>query len=171
MATSNKYGEIRIDGTLVHIPRSYQYSKLHLIQYWDHFKVISPNGEVLYQSPRPYMNKTREIPWQAILQNWKRKPRSIVYSRYFPYLPGRIAHYLNIESMELRKERVDWLLSFIHKYGMQEIDERFYELLPKEQQNDIDIVDSKSHPYDVDWSLYDSLRPASRKEESHVYNN
>src|SRR5690625_3855885 len=78
-------------------------------------------------SPRPYMNKTREIPWKSILANWMRKPRSIVYSRYFPYLPGRIAHHLNIESIKLRKERVKWIYSFITKYDMQEINDRFYE--------------------------------------------
>ncbi|SFL37785.1 hypothetical protein SAMN04487943_101250 [Gracilibacillus orientalis] len=79
------------------------------------------------------MNKTREIPWQSILKNWMKKPRSIVYSRYFPYLPGRIAHYLHIESLKLRKERVQWLINLIIKYDIQEIDERFYELLPMEK--------------------------------------
>lgn len=32
MVTANKYGEVRIDGTLVHVPQSYHCSKLHLIQ-------------------------------------------------------------------------------------------------------------------------------------------
>jgi len=154
--TANKYGEIRIDGTLVHVPQSYHYSKLHLIQYWDHYKVLSPNGEILCKDPRPYMNQTREIPWHPILQNWRRKPRSIVYSRYFSYLPGRIAHYLNIDSMQLRKERVEWLLNVIVNHDMQEIDDRFYELLPEEKQFD---KGSTNHPYDVNWNIYDSLQP------------
>lgn len=34
IVTANKYGEARIDGTLIHVPKSYHYSKLHLIQYW-----------------------------------------------------------------------------------------------------------------------------------------
>lgn len=69
MVTANKYGEVRIDGTLVHVPQSYHYSKLHLIQYWNHYKILSPNGEILCKEPRPYMNQTREIPWYSILQN------------------------------------------------------------------------------------------------------
>src|SRR5690625_262805 len=162
MVTANKYGEVRIDGTLVHVPKSYHYSKLHLIQYWDHYKVVSPNGEVLSKDPRPYMNQTREIPWHSILQNWRRKPRSIVYSRYFPYLPGRIAHYLNIESRKLRKERVEWLLSLIINHDMQEIDEQFYALLPEEKQYDVYSDASANHPYDVDWSMYDSLQPTGK---------
>ncbi|MCZ0704621.1 hypothetical protein J2T56_003201 [Natronobacillus azotifigens] len=105
------------------------------------------------------MNQTREIPWQSILKNWLRKPRSIVYSRYFPYLPGRIAHYLNVESMKLRKERVQWLVSLIIKYDMQEIDERFYELLKVEKGEIERFPDSIEHPYDVNWNIYDSLQP------------
>ncbi|MDA3130852.1 hypothetical protein ACFPTR_05565 [Aliibacillus thermotolerans] len=105
------------------------------------------------------MNQAREIPWQSILQNWRRKPRSIVYSRYYPYLPGRIAHYLNIESMKLRKERIEWLLSLMINHDMQEIDEQFYELLPQENQFDASLDDTTNHPYDVDWSIYDSLQP------------
>ena len=141
------------------MPKSYYYGKLHMILYWDHYKVVSHNGEVLSTGPRLYMNQTREIPWQSILKNWKQKPRSIVYSRYFPYLPGRIAYYLNINSMKLRKERVEWLLSLIINSDVQEIDEKFYELLPDEKQFDSSLDDSTNHPYDVDWSIYDSLQP------------
>lgn len=161
VASANKYGEVKIDGKEIHIPNSYHYTQLYLIKYWDDFKVVSPQGEVLHKGPRPYMNRSREIPWQSILINWMRKPRSITYSRYFPYLPGRIAHHLNSESMKLRKERVNWLQSLIIKYNMQEIDERFYELLPiddKENGNE-PLHDSIAHPYDVNWSIYDSLQP------------
>lgn len=161
MVTANKYGEVRIDGALIHVPKSYHYSKLYLIQYWDYYKVVSSNGEILSNGPRPYMNQTREIPWQSILKNWRKKPRSIVYSRYFSYLPGRIAHYLNIESMKLRKERVDWLLSLINTHDVKEIDERFYELLPEDNRVDSACSDSTNHPYDVDWNIYDSLRPTN----------
>lgn len=163
LVTANKYGEVRIDKVLVHVPTSYHYGKLHLILYWDHYKVVTRNGEVLSKGPRLYMNQTREIPWQSILKNWKQKPRSIVYSRYFPYLPGRISYYLNIESMKLRKERVEWLLGLIINHDMQEIDERFYELLPEERQFDASLDDSANHPYDVNWSIYDSLQPTVKE--------
>jgi len=161
MITANKYGEITIDSVAVHVPTSYHYNKLYLITYWDHYKVVSPNGELLSKGPRPYMNKTREILWQSILKNWLRKPSSIIYSRYFPYLPGRIAHYLNSDSMKLRKERTEWLVSLIVKYDMQEIDNRFYELLPIEKDDRESFHDSIEHPYDVNWNIYDSLQPLS----------
>jgi transposase len=169
-ATANKYGEIIIDGVAVHVPKSYHYNQLHLITYWNQYKVVSPNGEILSKGPRPYMNQERDIPWHDILANWKRKPRSVIYSRYFPYLPGRISHYLNIDSIKLRKERVSWLISLLPKYGMKEIDHLFYELAPKEQADE--LLGQSDHPYDVNWALYDSLQPMngqlSKEELSDV---
>ncbi|GAA0303118.1 transposase [Gracilibacillus halotolerans] len=162
MVVANKYGEVSIDGELIHVPKSYHYGKMNLVLYWDTYKVVSQHGEMLSTGPRPYMNQAREIPWQSILKNWRQKPRSIVYSRYFPYLPGRIAYYLNIESMKFRKERVEWLLSLIVTHDIQEIDDRFYELLPGEEQFEEGSDDSTNHPYDVDWSIYDSLQPTDK---------
>lgn len=159
--SANKYGEIIIDGVAVHIPKSYHYNQLHLIVYWDHYKAVSPNGEVLSRGPRPYMNQERDIPWHDILTRWKKKPRSVVYSRYFPYLPGRISHYLHIDSMKLRKERVSWLISLLPKYSMKEIDHLFYELAPKEQTDE--LQGQSDHPYDVNWALYDSLQPVKNQ--------
>ncbi|WP_405103983.1 hypothetical protein [Oceanobacillus sp. FSL H7-0719] len=63
--------------------------------------------------------------------------------------------------MKLRKERVDWLLSLINTHDMKEIDERFYELLPDDNRLDSEYSDSTNHPYDVDWNIYDSLRPTN----------
>ncbi len=171
MVTANKYGEIKIDKQAIHVPNSYHYNKLYLITYWDCYKVVSSRGEVLSEGSRPYMNQAREIPWKSILNNWARKPRSIVYSRYFPYLPNRIAYHINIESMELRKNRTKWLIGLITKYDMQEIDDRFYELAPNEIDDGKTKQDKIEHPYDVNWGIYDSLQPvgtSGSKVATHV---
>lgn len=47
--TTNKCGEMRIDGVLVHLPDSYKYSNSNLIQYWERIIGISPKGEILYK--------------------------------------------------------------------------------------------------------------------------
>ncbi|MFA9459182.1 IS21 family transposase [Halalkalibacter sp. AB-rgal2] len=154
--TANKYGEITVDGELIHIPTSYQYSQLSLMTYWDAYKVISPHGEIVGEGPRPYMNQSRELPWAQVLKMWRSKPRSIAHSRYSPYLPGRIANYLTIDSIPLRKERVEWLLGLIMTYTMNEIDEEFYELLPA---SDRSAASPEAHPYGVNWHMYDALRP------------
>ncbi len=160
--SANKYGEVTIDSELIHIPKSYHYGQLYVITYWDSYKVISPNGEVLGEGPRPYMNKSRELPWTSILGMWRMKPRSVSHSRYFPYLPGRIASYLSIESSVLQKERIEWLMGLIVTYSMKEVEERFYELLPKK---DNQRLESDSHPYEVNWNMYDSLRPTEPTPE------
>ncbi|GAQ17659.1 transposase [Oceanobacillus picturae] len=160
--SANKYGEVLIDGTAIHIPTSYHYSQLYLITYWDSYKVVSPNGEVLGEGPRPYMNKSRELPWLFVLGMWRRKPRSVSHSRYFPYLPGRIANYLSIDSPAIQKDRIEWLISQIVTYSMNEINEQFYELLPSKDNS---TLQSESHPYEVNWNIYDSLRPTNSLDE------
>ena len=64
-------------------------------------------------------------------ENVEKQAASIPYSRYFPYLPGRVADYLNIDSIDLRKERVDWLAGLTVTYTMNEISERFYSWCPR----------------------------------------
>ncbi len=159
--TANKYGEITIDSKKEHIPKGYNFSYLHLVLYWDRYKVVSPYGEILHSDFRPYMNKSRNIPWLSIMRAWASKPRSVPYSRYNPYLPGRIAAYLNIESLTLRKERLHWLISLLINHDMEEINERFYDLLQHQSER---ISDSTSHPYDVDWSKYDLLQPSAKED-------
>ena len=61
--------------------------------------------------------------------------------------------------MDLRKERVAWLIHAIIKYDMKEIAESFYEILPIDTSDGHDLTASLEHPYDVNWNMYDSLTP------------
>jgi hypothetical protein len=47
---ANKYGEIVIDKTKIHIPKGYNYDQLHIVKYWDQFKVIFHHGEILHSA-------------------------------------------------------------------------------------------------------------------------
>lgn len=156
LAKANKYGEIVMDGVKVHIPKGYNYGQVRVIKYWDKFKVLSPNGEILHTDYRPYMHKKRHIPWISILNSWLHKPRVVRYSRYSPYLPGRIYEYISIDELTIRKERIKWLISLLTHHEMEEINERFYELL---SENNVDN-EIASHPYEVDWTKYDQLQSA-----------
>lgn len=154
LAKTNKYGEIIVDKVKIHVPKGYNYGQVNVIKYWNRFKVISPHGEILHEDYRPYMHKKRNIPWNSILKNWLFKPRSITHSRYSVYLLGRIHEYLKIDDLITRKERIKWLLSLIVTYEIEEINERFYELVDRScSENEIDTL----HPYGVDWSKYDQL--------------
>lgn len=152
---ANKYGEIVIDKAKVYIPKGYNHTQLTVIKYWNRFKVLSPNGEILYEDYRPYMNKGRKIPWNSILKSWLAKPRVVDYSRHAAYLPGRIAEYIKVVDYDIRKERIKWLISLLVGYDMAEINEQFYELLGMQSPM---FQESLNHPYDIDWNKYDQLQ-------------
>lgn len=160
LVKANKYGEITVDETKVHIPKGYNYGQLKTVKYWDTFKVLSPHGEVLYSDYRPYMNKTRKIHWASILKTWLQKPRVVTYSRFGPYLPGRIYEYLKIDNLTIRKERLKWLIGLLANHDIQEINESFYEFINKQSD---ETSSGTVHPYDVDWAKYDDLKPLSQE--------
>ncbi len=158
-AKANKYGEITLDKVKVYVPRAYNYTQLSVVKYWDRFKVLSPHGEILYEDHRPYMHKNREIPWQSILKAWLAKPRSATYSRFSAYLPGRIYEYINISNLTIRKERLKWIIGLLANHDMNEINDRFYDLLGGQSDT---LKEPEAHPYDIDWNKYDQLQNTSQ---------
>jgi hypothetical protein len=62
-AKVNKVNEAKLDKTMIHIPRASNYPFIYFVLTWDKFKAVSPDGEILLEDFRPYMNKRRAIPW------------------------------------------------------------------------------------------------------------
>lgn len=149
VVTSNKYNEIVLDKTRIHIPRARNHSLLTARLTWDKYQIVSGNGEIIDEGNRPYMGKSRKIPWEMILRDWGRKLNTVPYSRYWKYLPGRIQHYLNTEDLRVRYDRVSELLELLPHNDMTTINERFFELVGERSEG----VD----PYEVRWSAYDKL--------------
>ncbi|MCM3723980.1 hypothetical protein [Solibacillus isronensis] len=58
----NKYNEFKLNGHLIHVPRARNYVQLSCVTYWDSYKVITNDGEILLSDARPYMRKRRFIP-------------------------------------------------------------------------------------------------------------
>lgn len=146
----NKYNEVTLDQTRIHIPKAANYPRLYLIVTWDRYKAVTEEGEILVDDYRPYMNKRRAIPWHTVIKEWIRKPRVVPYSRYTKYLPGRIKDYLIVEDISLRKERLNALANLLVTRDMQSINQEFYELFQNKTED----------PYGVDWARYDSLAPS-----------
>jgi len=144
---------IRIDNSLIHVPRAYNYSQLHFILTWEQYKVVSPDGEILLEDFRPYMNKRKALPWQSIIKTWIHKPRVLNYSRYCDYLPGRVKEFLLTDNLLIRRKRLESLSTLLVTYDMKRINEEFYDLIEKERLN------GDSNPYEVDWNQYDALTP------------
>jgi len=85
------------------------------------FTCFTNDGEIIYQEDRPYMNTTRAIPWNDILIDWEKKPRSVRYSRFFKYLPERVQKYLTIRSEET-SSRVKGIKKLLEKHSLNDID-------------------------------------------------
>lgn len=135
-STINKYGEISVDGEKFIIHKGRIEQTLIIKKEWDSFTCFTNDGEIVYQESRPYMNKTRAIPWNDILDDWARKPRSVKYSRFFRYLPERVRSYLTIKPDEI-KTRVKGLKTLLEKHKLQAIhelleDENRFESAPHE---------------------------------------
>jgi len=155
-AKVNKYNEAKLDNTLIHIPKAANYPFIYFVLSWDKFKAVSPEGDILLEDFRPYMNKKRAIPWVSVFKDWIRKPRVVSYSRYQKYLPGRVNDYLMVEDLVVRKERLIELVNLLVTHDMKRINEEFYDLISGKNEN----------PFGLDWSQYDSLAPIERSEKS-----
>src|SRR5690606_29293766 len=73
----NKYNEVKVDQSLVHVPKGANYGQLQMILTWNQLKVLSPNGEILLDDYRPYMKKRKALPWLSIVKTWIQKPRVV----------------------------------------------------------------------------------------------
>ncbi|WML26679.1 hypothetical protein [Neobacillus sp. OS1-33] len=116
----NKYGEIEVDGEKFVIHKAKMKQTLVIKMEWDQFTCFMNDGEMVYQEARPYMNTTRAIPWNDILIDWEKKPRSVRYSRFFKYLPERVQTYLTIRSEETRS-RVKGIKKLLEKHTLNDI--------------------------------------------------
>lgn len=152
----NKYNEFSLDGHLIHIPKAKNYLHLYCRREWDRIFVITDNGEIILEDFRPYMKKRRFLPWVDIIKGWLEKPRVVGYSRYQKYLPGRLKDYLLVESIQIRKKRLNEMLNLLVRYDLKAINENFYELIGQS-------IQEEDHPYGVNWESYDSLQPSSKE--------
>jgi len=147
----NPYNEIKVDDEIVHIPKGKNHIQLYLVTTWDKYQVVTPDGELIVEGLRPYMNKRKLLPWKDIFIGWRQKPRVVEYSRYRQYLPGRIKEYLSIPSAHVRKQRIEQVLALLIRYPLEEINEDFYKHMMADSHPE------QNHPFDVDWNQYDGL--------------
>lgn len=147
----NPYNEIKVDDEVIHIPKGRNHIQLYLVTTWDSYQVVTPDGEIIAEGLRPYMNKRKVLPWKEIFGAWRLKPRVVEYSRHRQYLPGRIKEYLDIPSAHLRKQRIEQILALLTRYPLEEINEDFYKHMMADPSPEQD------HPFDVNWNQYDEL--------------
>lgn len=144
----NKYSEVKLDNTMIHIPHARNHALLHAVLRFDSFKLFNELGQEIFAAPRPYMNKKMPIDWLTIVKDWRYKLSAMTYSRYWKYLPTRIKLYLNHADRKEQARRVDVLLNLLTMQDMLAINENFYQLVEPQESAD---------PYNVDWKPYDGF--------------
>lgn len=149
---ANKYNEIKLDNDRIHVPRARNHSIIYGLLRFDSYQLISTDGEIIDEGPRPYMMKKRAIQWSSILLDWRRKPRAMAYSRYWKYLPERIKLYLSHPEWAEQNRRLNQLIGLLTTKDMLGINENFYELIAASDVPDV---------YDVNWQQYDAFLPQS----------
>jgi transposase len=145
---STKYNEIMIDRVRVHVPRAQNFNRLYAVYTWNTVKIVTTQGEILYDDFRPYMNKKRAIDWLGVFKEWRGKLNVVPYSRYWKYLPGRIQAFLNIEDLKMRHDRISLFISLLCTQDLKAINENFYDLIGESKTGDA---------FEVNWQSYDSL--------------
>ncbi|MCP8971382.1 IS21 family transposase [Ectobacillus ponti] len=151
-AAINKYGEITVDQTRFVIRKTV--TKQHLIvkKEWDQFTCLTNDGEVVYQDYRPYMHVKRDIPWKEIFTDWEGKPRSMRYSRFFPYLPERVQAYLLFKKEDMRK-RISGMRQLIGDVSFEQLQELLQqeEWLEREPHELKFLLKAKNASYPEKW--------------------
>ena len=151
----NRYNEVTIDNTRIHVPMAKTMLSLTGVLTAQDYILYNLDGEVISKGRRPYLTKKRAIEWQSVFVTWKRKPRSMTYSRYWKYLPYRIGYYLSTKDWKLQEKRIDELISLLSKYPLKEINDRFYEL--------VGVLPHNKDQLTINMGEYDKLAKQKRE--------
>ncbi len=116
-ARANKYGEIKLEEEIYHVPQAHYRQNLILKVYWDEIVVFDEYGEEkLTVLPRKYVLTRDKIDWQGELKIFLNKPRAIEHAAYLQALPETVKEYLLAEDISLRKKRVKVLLKLLDEH-------------------------------------------------------
>lgn len=119
----NKYGEVKVDKLPIKVFGAKPGNYLPVKIMWDKIEVLDNEYKLLISVPRPYTNKTHEIPWQEVFKGYLRKPRSVTHSQFTKMLPKALREYLCIEDIVVRKERIEACINWANIYKITEISE------------------------------------------------
>ena len=153
-ATLNNYAQFRFEKGTYAVPKGKPRQKVLLSVYWDRIEVRNREGELLTTLPRNYMLKEQPIDWPALFEIYSRRPRAVVHSAMFRYLPEAVRAYLQEVAASDRAIRVRALRDALKAYSIDQVAEAL-EALP---------ADRRANPANLELKLY-SLSPENRTPE------
>lgn len=93
-----------------------------LIQiFWDRIVLLTSQQQRIREVPRPYTERTADIPWEQVFTNLLRKPRSVTHSQFIRMLPESLQTYVKVTDLAVRKERLQALMHWSGVYEMEHI--------------------------------------------------
>lgn len=120
-AKVNNYGEVRFDGVGFPLFEVHPEEKVILKIYWDRIEVLNQNYKLIGNFPRPYTHKTADVPWDKVIHNLKRKPRSAPYSQFVRMMPSIVQEFILLDDLEIRRNRLYWLSNWLKQYSLDEV--------------------------------------------------
>jgi hypothetical protein len=117
-------------------------------------RIRNREGELLTTLPRNYMLKEQPIDWPALFEIYSRRPRAVVHSAMFRYLPEAVRAYLQEVAASDRAIRVRALRDALKAYSIDQVAEAL-EALP---------ADRRANPANLELKLY-ALSPENRTPE------
>jgi hypothetical protein len=86
----NKYRELAFENVKYPLPQCKAEQRVLLKIKWDRIQVLDELYNKVFEFPRPYMDKTIEVEWRAVLDGLKRRPRSVRYSTFVSMMPDSL---------------------------------------------------------------------------------
>ena len=117
--TVNKYGEIRIDKEMYHLPTASPKQSVFVQVGWDRVHVYDRYGEQeLAVLPRAYMHKTEAIDWVSTLRVYENRPRALEQGMRLKALPKVVRSFLLPEDLSERRGRVQTVMTLLADYDV-----------------------------------------------------
>ncbi|KRW90764.1 hypothetical protein SD51_12875 [Alicyclobacillus tengchongensis] len=122
-ARLNKYRELRFETTTYPLPQCDALETVLLKVKWDEIEVLSNDGEYrrLGVLPHPYMEKAIPIDWPAVFENYRRKPKAVMYSDHAKHMPDSVRMFVQMEDRDVRRSRIALVHRLLDAYTLPEI--------------------------------------------------
>lgn len=117
----NKYGEIKLDKHIYHIPNVPPKSRVLVKAYWDRLDILDEYGEkLLHTCPRLYFQDAKNIDWAAELEIFIQRPRAVERAVYLKALPDSIKEYfLSTTNLGERRHRISAMVDVLRQYPLE----------------------------------------------------
>ncbi|MZP31452.1 IS21 family transposase [Heliobacterium undosum] len=155
-ALVNNYGEVRFETATLSIPQSRPGDTVWLKISWDTIDVLDSLHRRLAQFPRPYMQKSIEIDWKAVLDGFKRRPRAVTHSYFAGMMPPPIRAFLSAPDLIERKKHISSVRQWLERYSLCDIAAAL-----GAEAADSESLDSLS-PERIEHRLYKNRHPEFR---------